>query len=264
MLFTIEMLVLGVCVGIISGALGLGGGVFMVPAFLFFAPGIDAHTAKGSSLLVIFFVATINAWRLNRHAERVPWALAARLAAGAIAGGYGGAWLTTKLPETAVLAVFCALLLGMAWRLVAGATAPEPKPGKRPRWLSSPLVGACGGLAGGATGTGGGLILVPLTLQAGLTTNKNVTAVSNLVMAAIAASGSIAHLRATATAAGAWVIGHVDLSLVPWVLVGALAGGVAGRRINQRLPIARRRRVLAAVLLLIVAGLLLREWAPWR
>lgn len=261
MLFIVEMLLLGAGVGLISGALGLGGGIFMVPAFLMFVPGMDGHTAKGTSLFIIFFVAAVNAWQLNRHVERVPWVLAGKLAGGAIAGSYLGAWATTLLPEAAVLLVFSGLLLVMAWQLFGSAGAPQPLAGTRPWWLCGPLIGGYSGLAGGATGTGGGLILVPLTLQTGLATNKNATALSNMVMVAIAAAGSIAHVRATPVSDLAWTYGHINLQVVPWVFAGAQAGALAGRHLNHRLSLKWRRVILGVLLVAIVASLVYRELA---
>lgn len=258
--FLVEMLVLGIGVGLISGALGLGGGIIMVPAFLFFVPGMDVHTAKGTSLLVILFVAAVNAWDLNRHVERAPWGLAGRLAVGAVVGSYLGAWVTTLVSDTVVLVLFVTLLLLMAWQLFGAANKPPRPHGPRPWWLSGSLIGIYSGLAGGATGTGGGLILVPLTLQTGLTTNKNATAVSNMVMVVIAAAGSVAHFFAPASGTGPWVLGHVNLYVVPWVFLGAQAGALAGRRINRHLSLKWRRITLAVLLLLIVVSLVLREW----
>ena len=57
------MLFLGVGVGLMSGALGLGGGILMVPAFLEFVPVMDPHTAKGTSLLIIAWPRPT--WRLS-------------------------------------------------------------------------------------------------------------------------------------------------------------------------------------------------------
>ena len=60
-----RMMLIGSGVGLISAALGWGGGILMVPAFLEFVPGMDPHTAKGTSLFIIVFVSTTNVWRLE-------------------------------------------------------------------------------------------------------------------------------------------------------------------------------------------------------
>lgn len=258
MLFLLEMFFLGIAAGLISGALGLGGGVVMVPAFLAFVPWMDAHTAKGTSLFIIALVSAINAWRLGRRLDHVPWTLAARLASGALAGGYFGAWATTFASERVLLGLYLALVCTLVWQLFHTARAAETPRTAPPRWWFAPLLGTFSGAAGGATGTGGGLILVPLALQTGLATNKNATALSNMVMVVVAAMGTIAHLRAEPTLSVPWTVGHINFQVVPAVFLGAQLGSLAGRRFDHRLSLRARRIVLAVLLLLIVASLLPR------
>ena len=85
------MAMLGAGVGVVSAALGVGGGILMVPAFATFVAGVDMNTAKGSSLLVITFVAAVNSWRMNRGETKSPWDVIGLIALGSIAGGFLGA-----------------------------------------------------------------------------------------------------------------------------------------------------------------------------
>ena len=258
MLFALEMFILGIAAGLISGALGLGGGVVMVPAFLAFVSWMDAHTAKGTSLFIIALVSATNAWRLGRRLDHVPWVLAAKLASGAIAGGYFGAWITTFASERVLLGLYLALVSTLAWRLFKTARVAERVRETPPPWWFPPLLGAFSGAAGGATGTGGGMVLVPLALQTGLATNKNATALSNMVMVIVAVMGTIAHLRATPTLNLPWTVGHINFQVVPAVFLGAQLGSLAGRRFDHRLSLRARRIVLGTLLVLIVASLLPR------
>lgn len=258
MLFIFEMLILGVIAGLISGALGLGGGIVMVPAFLLFVSGMDAHTAKGTSLFIIAFVALTNAWRLNKQLDKTPWVLAAQLASGAIAGGYLGAWFTTLVSDRVLLGLFLALVSVVALQLFRANRQDTQAIEKRPRWWFAPLLGAFSGAVGGATGTGGGLIIVPLALQTGIASNKNVTALSNMVMVIVAAMGTIAHLRAVSTIALPWTVGHINFQVVPWVFAGAQLGALGGRLLNKRISLPTRRIALAILLLLIALSLVPR------
>lgn len=258
MLFIFEMFILGIAAGLISGALGLGGGVVMVPAFLAFVSWMDVHTAKGTSLFIIAFVSATNAWRLGKRLEVVPWSLVGKLATGSIVGGYLGAWITTFASERVILGLYLALVCTIAWRLFHTANVAEVQRSAAPRWWFPPLLGAFSGAAGGATGTGGGLILVPLALQTGLATNKNATAISNMVMVLVAAMGTIAHLRAVPTLSVAWTVGHINFQVVPAVFIGAQLGSAIGRHYDHRLSLRARRIVLGTLLLLIVASLLPR------
>jgi uncharacterized membrane protein YfcA len=251
-------LVIGVGVGIISGALGLGGGILMVPAFLTFIPHMETHTAKGTSLFIIIFVAALNAWRYYRHQERWPWELAGWLAAGSIVGSYLGAWVTAIMPEPVVLAVFIIFLVMLTARtylLEAKPVSASPIEGNRILIL---VIGAVAGLFGGATGTGGGSVLIPLALMAGIAANNNVVGLSNLVMVATAIAGTVAHLRAERIYPLDPTFGHIYLAIVPLVFIGAQLGSSLGHRLNDRLTLRARKRLMAALLLTIGARLLYR------
>lgn len=249
--FFVAMILVGVGVGLISNIVGLGGGILMVPAFLTFVPGMDPHTAKGTSLFIIIFVAATNAWRLHRGVSDPPWRTAGWLALGSIAGGYGAAWLTTWLPDKVILAGFLALvvLLAIQMFLLNAPTGREGGSGKYT--LKTSIVGLLSGAVGGATGTGGGAVLVPLALKTGLSTNARVVGLSNLVMIPTSMAASIAHLMAAPLFHGPGTVGHVNFPLVPLVFVGAQLGSPIGRWVNARLALRQRRMLLGVMLVLI-------------
>ncbi len=258
LLFALKNSLLGLAVGIISASLGLGGGILMVPAFLTFNPGMDAHTAKGTSLCVIIFVAAANAWRLNKHfSVPPPWRLAAWLSTGAIVGSYSGVWITSMLSERMVLGIFLVLMLFLSLRtfLLQQVHVDRETPHSRAVPLS---IGFAAGLAGGATGIGGGGVLVPLVLYAGLITNERVSGLSNMVMVCTCTVGALAHLQATSTYPMAGVWGQLYLPLVPFVVLGAQVGSRFGIKLNTWLTLPRRRIILGGLLLIIAARILYR------
>ncbi len=257
------MLSLGVGVGAVSAGLGLGGGIIMVPAFITFVPGMDEHTAKGTSLFIIIFVALVNAVRLNRGVHPKPWRLAAVLAAGAIIGGYAGAWITAQMPGWVILASFLAFLLAVGGRTLFVQPKAVDAANLRHRDLLAVFIGAMTGLVGGATGTGGGTLLVPLALMAGIVTNARVVGLSNMIMVATGIAGTIAHFQAPTIYPGPWTVGHVALSLAPLVFVGAQGGSLIGQRINARLTLYARRLVMGVLLLAIAARVTWQLYAHW-
>jgi len=252
------MLVAGMGVGLLSGALGLGGGILMLPAFLAFVPGIDAHTAKGTSLSIVVLVAFCNAWRLERNQPNVPWRLAAVLSAASIAGSFFGAWATTKTPEKLVLLIFMSVLfyLGIQTFMLKPVRVHEADVRRNSGW--SILIGLIAGVVGGATGTGGGIVMVPLALKAGIASNHRVVGLSNMMMVPTAAAGAAAHLQANQSYAQAWTAGQIYLPLIPLVFLGAQLASPLGARINAKLSLHRRRMLLGSLLVLISIQILLR------
>lgn len=258
-IFILEMVGVGVGVGIVSAALGIGGGTLMVPVFLtVFGDRMDINTAKGTSLLVITFVALFNAWRMNRGAMRSPNDVIAAIAAGSIVGGFLGGYVTGFMPDLVVTWIFIGLLGFAALRTFVLKQRVVHEEEVRKRRTASVLAGCASGVVGGATGTGGGAILVPVALWAGIVSNERVVALSNAVMVATAAAGTIAHLLGERTSDIAGTIGLVTFPPVPLVIAGALAAVPLGRRINARLTLPRRRVVMGVLLLLITLRLLFR------
>ena len=252
------MLVVGVGVGVVSAALGIGGGVLMVPAFITFVDGMDMNTAKGSSSFIIIFVAAYNAYRMNRGDMRSPWQVAAWLAAGSIVGGLFGGWVTGLMSDAAVTWIFVALLAFAALRTFFLEPPVVLEQDVRSRQVPSIIAGFLGGLVGGATGTGGGAILVPLALWIGIVSNARVVALSNTVMIATAVAATLAHALSEPSTTLPWTYGLVNVAMAPLVLAGALAGAPIGRRINAMLSLPRRRVVMGLLLLVIAARLMMR------
>lgn len=253
--YILGMLLLGTGVGIISGSLGLGGGIIMVPAFIAFIPDMDPHTAKGTSLFIIIFVALLNAWRQTRKWEARPWHLAAYLAAGSIVGGYLGSWITNLLSGQIVLGIFIVLLVVLAWRTFFIQPREVNEDSLQQRRIISVLIGLFAGFAGGATGTGGGSVLIPLALLAGIVSNNRAVGLSNMVMVATAIAGSIANLQTEAIYASEWTYGLIAFNLVPLIFIGSQIGSPIGRRLNTRLTLERRRVVMGVFILVITLRL---------
>ena len=239
-------------VGLGSSSLGFGGGIFMIPAFLTFIPSMDPHTAKGTSLLVITFVALVNIWRMYDRQHGVQWKLAGYIAAGSVAGGILGAWVTGFMSRSLVLWCFFSVLLLIAVRTFLIRVQPVGEEEIRERKTAATLIGLITGIVSGATGIGGGAVLIPLVLMAEICSNRRIVALSNTVMTATCAAGTLTHMLQPKTVDLPWTIGHVNLVLVPLVFLGAQLGAHYGKFINARIS-PRQRKITMGILLLLIA-----------
>ena len=101
--------------GILSGLLGVGGGLLIVPIFMLLL-GKDMHTAVATSLALIVPTAIAGAlfhWSVGR----VDVKLFLICAGFAVAGGVLGAWLAGSVSPTFLRRIFAALLLIVAVRM---------------------------------------------------------------------------------------------------------------------------------------------------
>jgi hypothetical protein len=114
--------------GVIAGLLGVGGGIWAVPAQTLML-GVRLRHAIATSTVMIIAVAIVTSagmtWKLARldgvqNLPAVAWLLTLGLAPGAIVGGWIGAGLAHKLPVRALRYIFLALLALTGIRLAVG------------------------------------------------------------------------------------------------------------------------------------------------
>ncbi|MBI3877830.1 MAG: sulfite exporter TauE/SafE family protein [Verrucomicrobia bacterium] len=104
---------IGLVSGVTSGLFGVGGGIIMVPAMMFFMK-LDIKHAVGTSLAVIIPTALVGSFKHHTQGN-VDWRVALSLVPTALAGGVAGAWLTTQVSSDNLKRAFGGLLI------VAGA-----------------------------------------------------------------------------------------------------------------------------------------------
>jgi uncharacterized membrane protein YfcA len=109
------LVAVGVLAGTLSGLLGVGGGVIMVPALIVLL-GIPAAVAKGSSLAVIIPTAVVGTQR-NRAHDNVDLRVAVVLGLSGVVSSYGASQLSVGLDERLSNRLFAALLIAAAIKL---------------------------------------------------------------------------------------------------------------------------------------------------
>ena len=112
-------LLLGLVAGILSGLIGIGGGVLIVPALVFLF-GLPQHQAQGTTLaLLVPPIGILAAWTYYK-AGHVDLKIAAFICLGFLFGGLLGAKFAVGLPTralqkifgTAVVLIGCKMILG--------------------------------------------------------------------------------------------------------------------------------------------------------
>lgn len=113
----IVLLCIGVAAGMFSGMFGIGGGLIMVPAMVFFM-GMSHHAAQGTSLGVLVVpVAAVAAFNYYRHGQLNP-KFALIMAVGFLVGGYFGSKISLGINEAMLKRLFGVLMLIMALKLI--------------------------------------------------------------------------------------------------------------------------------------------------
>ena len=106
----------GFCVGILSGLLGVGGGVFMVPLMTGWF-GFTQHAAQATSLAMIIPTALFSSVVYGLHGS-VDLKFAAVLAAGSMMTAAQGARIMTHVPAARLKQIFGLMLVIVGIRMV--------------------------------------------------------------------------------------------------------------------------------------------------
>ncbi len=108
--------IIGLIGGVSSGLFGVGGGIVMVPAMVYFLD-TNIKTAIGTSLVVIIPTAFTGALK-HQQLGNVDWRVAGWLIPLAVVGGFGGAALTKSLPAETLKRLFGGFMILAGFRVM--------------------------------------------------------------------------------------------------------------------------------------------------
>lgn len=115
----IALIVIGLLAGILSGVMGVGGGVVMIPLMILLL-GFNQHQAQGTSLAVLAVPVTFLAAYNYYNAGFVNWKYAAVIAVFFIIGGSLGSKMAVNLDQKTLKRIFGAILLVISIKMLWG------------------------------------------------------------------------------------------------------------------------------------------------
>jgi len=245
-----KFILVGAAAGLLSGLLGVGGGVILVPLLALWI-GYAQKTSQATSLVAISFssVAGAVSYAVAGDVLVIP---AAIVAVGGILGTFIGSWLLHRVSEGQVRLLFVGVMLIAAVRLIVGSKSFI---GVDDFSLSVVLVagfvatGLVMGTLSSLIGIGGGVVVVPMLVFAFGISSHVAQGTSLLVMIPTAAVGAWRNSRH----------GYVNWRAGIWIGTTGILGAVAGSQFALELPELWLQRGFA-VLLLYSGFRLLKQW----
>lgn len=113
----IILIIIGLSAGILSGLVGVGGGILMVPMFVIFL-GFTQHNAQGMSLAVMLPPVTFLAVYNYHKAGEIDWKLALIASLLFIVGGFIGSKIALKIDQLTLKKIFGVMMLIVAIKLI--------------------------------------------------------------------------------------------------------------------------------------------------
>lgn len=241
---------LGFAGAFLSGLVGVGGAIVMIPLLLYVPPvlGLEALGIRTVAAITIVQVAAAALSGLAGHTRGVNRALFVSVGLSMIAGSFLGG-LASAVVEPALLeAVFATLALAAALMmlLLRGRIVAEVEGQPTFNAALATVIGGSVGLLAGLVGAGGAFILIPLMLHVLRIPLRVVVGTSLAIVAASALAGLV----------GKALTGQVDWPLALGLVVGALPGGRLGSYVSH----LARVSWLATILGLVIAFVAARMW----
>ena len=111
------IILVGISAGILGGLVGVGGGIIIVPALVYFI-GFSQKTAQGTSLgLIMLPVGILGVLQYYKQGH-VDFRVVAMLAVGFLAGSYFGSKIALSLPQETVKKIFAFLMIIIAVKML--------------------------------------------------------------------------------------------------------------------------------------------------
>lgn len=233
----------------VNGLLGAGGAVLLIPLALYGLPllvggRLDPHQVSGLVLVQSVASALGGGLGHGRHGHvegRLLWTYGPLLAVGGMAGALG----SVLLPGRALLFAFALVTTGAALLMLF---RPRPAPAVRHRHrLAAGAILLAVAVVGGAIGIGAAFLIIPVMLYL-LGVPGRTASGTALVMSVFLTAPALL---------GKAVTGQIVYGPALYIAVAAVAGSRLGAHLSRRVPVARLRLGLAA----LVGLLALRVWA---
>lgn len=240
-------LVVGLCVGMIVGALGAGGGILSVPILVYIL-GQAPHDAAAGSLVIVGLTAIVS---LIPHARkgRVRWRDGLIFAALSALGAVAGSRMSVLVNENLLMILFGLLLIGVGLTMIAKARRERrgiAKPRQPRTGVSGIVVLVCAaaltGFLTGFFGVGGGFAVVPMLVLALAMPMRNAVGTSLLVMVIATATGLVSRI-------GTGV--EVDWPVILAFAAASMGGGLIGAPVSRKVPDTTLTAAFGVLLLLV-------------
>lgn len=251
--FALILFGLAFCGAFVSGLVGVGGAIVMIPLLYYVPPLLGAgelpiQQVAGLSMTQVLAAALVGTWSHGRHAfihRRLALTGGPAMAAGSLLGALGSSHVSAR----ALLATFAVMAtVALPLMFLSPADPPGGDTREHVEFSRAAAVAYCGsiGLVAGLVGAGGAFLLVPVLVGL-MRIPMRVSIGTSLAMVGISAVTGFL---------GKALTGQVPLGPAVTVVLASLSGAPLGGRVSRRVPVAVLRGVLVSIITLVM----LRVW----
>lgn len=247
--------VLGAFAGTMSGLLGIGGGVVVVPglALLFrlqhFPADLIMHLAAGTSLAVMIGT-TLRALYAHRRNKTKFWYIYRRILPAIVIGVVVGAIVAHYLNSRVIAIIFGVFIFMIGIHLLLGKKVNPHRnlPGPLGMWGAGLLIGGKSGLLG----VGGGSVMVPFLLYCNVELRTAmVVSIATSLTVSIVGTIAVGITGMHASGLPPFTTGYIYWPAWIAVVLGSILFAPLGAALSYRISVNWLRRLFAVFLLLV-------------
>lgn len=253
----------GVLAGILSGLLGLGGGVVVVPtlAYLFqyqlhdIVPASSVmHMAIATSLVSVLLVSLASTYAHQRKGS-VRWDIWQRWALGLMLGSLIGAYGMTMLNVVWLRTLFAMFLLLLVLKILFEHRLPKVNLPMKTIFLF--FLGVLMGVFSATLGVGGGVLMMPVLLGLNCSMSESAaTSSASMIPLALMAAVSFMVLGDIQHVDLAWSTGYIFWPAVVIIGFSGILCAPFGAKLSYILPAIWTKRFLALLFLIVSVQML--------
>jgi uncharacterized membrane protein YfcA len=249
-------------VGIISSALGVGGGFITTPSLIIM--GVDEAYAVGTALFMIIFTALSSTFAYSRQQNLIEYRsgllIATTTIVGSISGSITSSLLAVQDPQLFRL-IFAVCLIPIAIKMIIYPKERKKNQlaeeeiehddviwyGYEKREILSTLFGLIAGFSSGLLGIGGGVVMVPILATVGKIPMHKAVATSMFIMIFTSIAGAGVKFTHGQT--------HPDLAL--FLIIGIILGAQVGARLVKKVNTIHLQRVFGVMMIVALISIAL-------
>jgi len=255
----------GLAAGFLSGYLGIGGGVIVVPVLVYYLQGVvessEIFLIASTISLGVVFAASSNSSIKHIRSDNYYKRAIIPVSLGAILGPIPGNYICSILSDRSRIFFFALILSILAVRIFFLDTEDDVEPGKRrmPKFRVPDMfvAGLFMGTISAMTGIGGGSILVPLLATVLHFNLKKAVGLAAIVMV----------FNATSSLIGRYFIGSFDdiqmslfFSILLLITLGTLFTARMGAHFNINSKDKSFKKIAGAVYLLVAVQMYIKAF----
>ncbi|MEW6376299.1 MAG: sulfite exporter TauE/SafE family protein [Thermodesulfobacteriota bacterium] len=232
---------IGLTGGFVSGLLGIGGGVIMLPLLTFIGK-VPLKLATGTDLVHVFIVATTGMLSYFRKGM-VDLKAGLIIGIAGVAGGFIGSFICISL-SSHFLQLLYLFVIGLAIALLFIPLKLEDENYEKGNF-NKPFgisIGFGVGSLAGLLGVGGGFIIIPFMIYF-LKIPLRVAIGTSLLIILISSIGTIG---------AKFGVGHINLFITLLVISGSVIGALIGAHVSRKTNVVFLRLILLSLLITIL------------